>query len=610
MKVLRFLFAFLALGLILSSCQKDFSFEAGNAKGALVKDAAGDCAPILVNGNYFKDTILKATNYVDIQVDFTKIGVYTIKTDTVNGYSFSATASTALLGANTVRLIGSGKPVRDGFDVFTVKFDGGSCEFSVVVNLGTGGGGGTTAIFTFPNTGAACTGATQTNNFFATLPTNPSTHFITLLVNVSQAGTYSLNTTLLNGLTFTGTGSFAATGNGQPLILRASGTPTASGLNTYNFSTTTPTASSCAFDLTVQVAPAPAAFTFNCAGATTQGTYQVGTAMTAANTMTVPITVTSGGSYNITTTVNGVTFAGANVLPATPAAQTIVLNATGTAIAAASPSTIFTLSGGGGTNCAVTVPFTAAPSPATFTFNCAGVTFVGTYQVGTAMTSGNTMTVPITVTGGGTYTITSTANGVTFAGTGNLPATPAAQSITLTATGNPNPAGNAVFTLIGGGGANCAVTIPFTAGGGGPTDFLRAKINGATTFTNFTLNLDATLFTPSSLEISGDAASGETFLLGLDRLFPPPITQNVLYNINDFLTGTLLTVDYEDAALVLYNTTPLNIVTADPFKITITLLTATRIEGTFSGSVEEDTPVGPTPVIKKFTEGSFSLPLP
>lgn len=590
MKVLRFLFAFLALGLILSSCQKDFSFEAGNAKGALAKDAAGDCAPILVNGNYFKDTTLNATNYVDVQVDFTKIGVYTIKTDTVNGYSFSATASTALLGPNTVRLIGSGKPVRDGFDVFTVKFDGGSCEFSVVVNLGTGGGGGTTARFTFPNTGAACTGATQTTNFFATLPTNPTTHFITLLVDVSQAGTYSLSTTLLNGLTFTASGSFATTGNGQPLILRATGTPTASGLNTYNFSTTTPTASSCAFDLTVQAAPAPAAFTFNCAGVTTQGTYQVGTAMTAANTMTVPITVASGGSYNITTTVNGVTFAGANVLPATPAAQTIILNATGTATAGASPSTIFTLSGGGGASCAVTVPFTAAPSPATFTFNCAGVTFLGTYQVGTAMTSGNTMTVPITVTGGGTYNITTTVNGVTFASNGTLPATPASQSITLNATGTPLPAAapSTIFTLSGGGGTNCAVTIPFTAAS---LSYIRGRIGSATapivTFNNNITGLnDLTL--GQTLAIGGDGTGMEDIGLTVSNI-TGLLAINTDYNVNQLLT-TFIAVDcgHTNAAGTVFSATSgLTPQLVRPFTVRFSTISANRLIGTFSGNMDD-----------------------
>ncbi len=359
MKSLRFLFAFLTLGFVLSSCQKDFSFEAGNAKGTLAKDALGDCVPSLVNGNFYKDTALNATNYVDVQVDIIKIGVYTITTDTVNGYYFIGTGTTGVLGLNTIRLFGKGKPIIDGFDSFIVSFNGSICTFDVPVNLGAGGGGGTTAIFTFPNA-AACTGAFQTGNFIATLPTNPSTHFITLLVNVTQAGTYNLSTTTANNLTFTASGSFTATGNAQPIILRAQGNaaPGAQGITTYNFSTTTPTASSCAFDLTVLAAPSPAVYQFTCASSSFAGTYQVGTAMTSLNTITIPVNVTSAGGYNITTTVNGVTFAGAGIIAL--GAQSITLNASGTPLAPASPSTTFVLSGGGGPNCSVTIPFSVA----------------------------------------------------------------------------------------------------------------------------------------------------------------------------------------------------------------------------------------------------------
>ncbi len=605
MKFLRLLILALTAGIVFSSCQKELSAETGSALGALAKDAAGDCAPIGISGAYKQDTALNATNFVDIQLDVTQVGIYIISTDTVNGYYFRATGVTPLPGANSIRLIGFGKPLAVGTDVFTVKFGGTVCEFNVNVTLGTGGGGGTTAVFTFPN-GTPCAGATQTPNFYATLPTSPATHNITLLVNVATAGTYNLTTTTANGLTFSGTGSLAA-GTNQPIVLGASGTPGTAGPITYTFSTTTPVVSSCGFDLTVQTAPTPAVYTFNCGGATFAGTYQVGTAMTSANTITVPITVTTPGSYNITTTVNGVTFSGADVLTATT--PSITLTATGIASSAAAPSTAFVLNGGGGANCSVTIPFTAAPVAAVYTFTCGSATFAGTYQVGTAMTAGNTITVPITVTTPGSYNITTTVNGVTFSGSGNLTVT--SPSITLTSTGTPTAAAapSTVFSLSGGGGANCSVTIPFTTGGGG-TDFIKAKINGSSTFTNFTLSLNADLSngSPSSLEISGDATSGETFLLMLDRL--TPIATNTLYNINDFLTGTIITVDYEDIASVLYNTTPINIVTADPFKITITSITATRIEGTFSGSVEEDVPAGPTALIKKFTEGSFSLPLP
>ncbi len=503
MKFLRLLLFVIMAGILFTSCQKEFSAETGSAQGVLVKDAAGDCTAS-VNGAYKKDTLLTAANFVDVQINFTQLGVYIISTDTVNGYYFRASGVAAITGLNTVRLFGTGKPIATGTDNFIVSYAGSTCDFATTVTIGTGGGGTTTAVFTFANTGAACTGAVQTPNFYVGLPTTSITNTITLFVNVTNAGTYTLTTTPANGLIFSGSGSLSV-GNNQPIVLGASGPPTAAGIFPYTFSTTTP-ASSCGFDLTVQTAPTPAAFTFNCAAVTFAGTYQVGTGMTTGNTMTVPITVTTGGGYAITTTVNGVTFANAGILPATPAAQTITLAATGTPTAAATPST--------------------------------------------------------------------------------------------------------VFTLTGGGGASCPITIPFTTGGGGGTDFLKAKINGSTTFTNFTLILDAILTngSPSSLEISGDAVSGETFLLGLDRL--TPIATNVVYNINDFLTGTVITVDYEDPTLVLYNTTPINIVTADPFKITITSITATRIEGTFSGSVEEDMPAGATPLIKKFTEGSFSLQLP
>jgi hypothetical protein len=113
-----------------SSCQKELSAETGTAIGTLAKDAAGDCAPIGINGAYKKDTALKATNFVDIQLDVTNVGIYIISTDTVNGYYFRATGVTPLPGANSIRLVGFGKPIAVGTDVFTVKFGGTTCEFN------------------------------------------------------------------------------------------------------------------------------------------------------------------------------------------------------------------------------------------------------------------------------------------------------------------------------------------------------------------------------------------------------------------------------------------------------------------------------------------------
>jgi hypothetical protein len=355
MKLLRLLLPFLSLGIILSACQKDYSAESGTAKGDIVKDAAGDCTG-LVTGSFVKDVTLGLTSYADVQVNITQLGAYSIKSDTVNGYFFSATGYAAIEGLTTVRLIAIGKPIAVGVDIFNLKFDASTCAINVIVTATGGGGGGTAAVFTLNGSPTACAASTQTTNFFATLPTTAA-NTLTIFANVTTAGTYSINTgAAVNGLTFSRTGTLAV-GTSVPIVLTASGTPAAAGATfAYALTTTTP-ASNCGFTLTVQAAPTPAVYTFSCGAETVQGTYQVGATMGASNTIMIPITVASGGSYSISAAANGVTFSASGVLPATPAAQTITLTASG---ASTSASSIFTLTGGGGANCAVTIPFTPA----------------------------------------------------------------------------------------------------------------------------------------------------------------------------------------------------------------------------------------------------------
>lgn len=141
MKLLRFLILIIIAAFIFSSCQKEFLAEAGlTAKGTLQKDSIGDCMPILVSGSYKTDTLLNTSNYVDVSIKLTQAGTYSIKSDTINGYSFSGTGI-ADTGVNTVRLSGIGRPFVGGVDIFTIKFDSSVCEFNVIVT-GTGGGGG------------------------------------------------------------------------------------------------------------------------------------------------------------------------------------------------------------------------------------------------------------------------------------------------------------------------------------------------------------------------------------------------------------------------------------------------------------------------------------
>jgi hypothetical protein len=514
MKFLRLFLFVLTAGILFTSCQKELSAETGTAKGSLSKDAAGDCSPITPNGAYKKDTALNATHFVDIQVDITQVGIYIISTDTVNGYYFRATGVTPLPGANTIRLIGTGKPLAVGTDVFTVKFDGTTCEFNINVT-GSTGGGGTTAVFTFANTGAACSGAVQTPNFYVGIPTNSAINTMTLFVNVATAGTYNLTTTPANGLTFTSTGSLAV-GNNQPIVLGASGTFIGTaGTVPYTFSTTTPVASSCGFNLTVQAAPTPAAYTINCATVATQtGTFQVGTPLIATSKITLSVTPTTIGSYSIiTNTLNGVSYVGAGI-----------------------------------------------------------------------------------------FTTTTTQNVDLFASPAN---------------NTPLVAGLFNYTTTGGTAACTNVNVTYTSGGGGSvaTDSISATVNGV--FKLFddipSIQMDNTTLAPfTAVVISGDSiiSSAEGVQFGIANA-----TGNIptgTYTVNQGPT-ILVLGQYTDENNVDFISTTATVATnpTPPFTVTITSITGgalgaigTRVKGTFSGALKE---VSPGTGIRTVTGGYFDL---
>lgn len=113
--------------------------------------------PISVNGVFAKDSLLKASNYVDITVKITQTGSYSINTDIVNGYSFSAAGDVTVIGLNTIRLQAKGRPLVGGVNVFNIKFDSSICAFNVVVSSTAGGGGGGTTNFIMANIDGAAT---------------------------------------------------------------------------------------------------------------------------------------------------------------------------------------------------------------------------------------------------------------------------------------------------------------------------------------------------------------------------------------------------------------------------------------------------------------------
>jgi len=227
------------------ACQKETSFEKGTTKasvGSLSVDASGNCLGAAVSGTYNKDTAIKASNYVDVSVKVDTIGTYTISSDTVNGYYFKATGSFTATGTQTVRLIGGGKPLTTGTNIFTVTYNGTVCEFTVIVTAAIGG----SSVFTI-----TCTGATPVGTYVAGTPLTAA-NTITLNVNVTNIGSWSVTTApAVNNIIFSGTGTFTATG-AQTIVLTGSGTPTAAG--TFTFTVTGGTAT-CTFQCTVTGIP-------------------------------------------------------------------------------------------------------------------------------------------------------------------------------------------------------------------------------------------------------------------------------------------------------------------------------------------------------------------
>ena len=376
MKYFRLFFLLVAVSFFISSCQKELSYEAGLGKGTLKKDATGECLPFNVNGSYKTDSLLKPTiNYVDIQVSVSEPGSYSIKTDSINGYTFYAAGVFTVQGLNTVRLIGSGKPLAAGSDMFTVKFDTSICQFNVTVTSAGGGGGSSAAVFTLVGSPTTCTGAVQSNNFYATMPATAS-NYVDIKVDVTTAGSYTINTGAVNGVSFSANGSLAL-GTSQNIRLLASGTPSTAGSFPYALNTTAP-ASNCGFNLTVQAAPTPAMYTFECPSKPIfYGTYQAGVS-TAGDSVQINVTSVAGGSYSITTSTtassNGVVFAGSGILQASAIPQMVTLYASGTPTTSG-PFT-YTLTGTGVTSSCIFIQTysVATTTNGTLKFNIGSVT--------------------------------------------------------------------------------------------------------------------------------------------------------------------------------------------------------------------------------------------
>lgn len=95
-----------------------------------------DCPSISVNGYYVKNEALRTVNTISLNLYATSTTNYEISTNILNGYSFSGSGVMSA-GLNTITLAGSGTPILDQIDTFTITFAGmtKTCSATVHVSL-------------------------------------------------------------------------------------------------------------------------------------------------------------------------------------------------------------------------------------------------------------------------------------------------------------------------------------------------------------------------------------------------------------------------------------------------------------------------------------------
>jgi len=192
--------------------------------GGLAKSTAtATCGDVIVYGVYMAGTPLNSSNYLTIDVDVEKAGVYTIAAGTTNGYGFNASGTFLNTGLQQVILSGQGSPkVESAGDELSFSINGSTTNFSceppsvpVMIPVASAN----------PTFTMDCSSVTV-NGVYSTGISLKPTNNITLSVNVTALGNgqWTASTNTVDGISFNGNGIFTSTGI-QNITLFGSGTP-------------------------------------------------------------------------------------------------------------------------------------------------------------------------------------------------------------------------------------------------------------------------------------------------------------------------------------------------------------------------------------------------
>jgi hypothetical protein len=312
-------------------------------------------------------------------------------------------------------------------------------------------------VYTFISGNDSCTGFEVAGTYKAGIALSDSNR-VSLSVNISTPGAYTITTATANGIIFTDSGSFITTGI-QNITLKGSGTPADTGIYTFRTGST-----GCSFSIRFTGSPnnnsagySMAGSPDSCTGFLVAGTYLTGETLDpAVHYVTVNVNVLSTGSYSIgSAEVNNMNFSKSGIFTST-GNQVLKLEARGKPITGGNFSyRVGTFPG----SCNFSVTVLPAAPVALGSLNCSMATIAGVYKQGIALSSGNTVSIPANITIPGSYSIsTGTINGCVFSASGDFQA--GDQLILLSGTGTPAAAGNFSFP-VNLGINNCSFAVAF-----------------------------------------------------------------------------------------------------------------------------------------------------
>ena len=302
LKLVRAAAGLMLTAFLLTNCKKEYSYEGGTAEFSLL-NVNGSCVNPVLSGDYIIGSAPGPSNTVQLQVDVTTAGKFTLQTNTRSGFLFSKAGSFSDTGVQTLTLTATGKPDSTGDFIFIPELPS-TCAFSVSVT-GQQAPDADYSIVGAPN---ACSNV-QVSGTYQKDQLLTGSNMVVVNANVISPGNYIIQTDSQDGIRFYASGYFNQPGN-QTVTLTGSGIPVLPGEFQFNLAGN---GSECTFPLTVENTGDSAIYSIasgvdHCVGQIA-GIYTAGTPLNASNTYTLTVYVSVAGIFSISTQpVNGVVF--------------------------------------------------------------------------------------------------------------------------------------------------------------------------------------------------------------------------------------------------------------------------------------------------------------